>query len=267
MADKIEIQYKNWNNFTFDVNNFKQNLNVNYMTEHINHIVNDYGAKSWYNECKKFNLLKIEQIIELINKNDTIGNPFKVFVNSEIPETSSNTLKYIYFGLIQANQIIKENIKLKNILEIGGGFGGQCLITQMIFEMLNIKYDKYILIDLPNIIEYQKEYLKINNMDNKCEYITTDEYKNMIIPDDIFFFSSYSLSEISHEYRHSYYKLFNNVIGSIIVWNAIKHDFTDEIKSKFEINICYCDTCSIINNLENINGVYNTNSIVYLKLK
>ena len=267
MADKIEIQYKNWNYFTFDVNNFKQNPNVNYMTEHINDIVNDYGAKSWYNECKKFNLLKIEQIIELINKNDTIGNPYKVFVNSEIPETSSNTLKYIYFGLIQANQILKENIKFKNIIEIGGGFGGQCLITQMIFEMLNIKYDKYILIDLPNIIEYQKEYLKINNMDDKCEYITTDEYKNMIIPNDIYFFSSYSLSEISHEYRHSYYKLFNNVNGGIIVWNAIKHDFTEEIKSKFEINICYCDICSIIHNLEHINGVYNTNSIVYLKSK
>lgn len=267
MNETVEIQYRVWNNFTFDVYNFKQNPHVNYMTEHINNKVNDYGAKSWYNECKKINLLKTEQIIELINKNDKYGNPYKVFVNNEIPKTSSNTLKYIYFGLLQANQILKENIKIKNILEMGGGFGGQCLITQLMFDMLGIEYDKYILIDLPNIIEHQKEYLKINNMEQRCEFITTEEYKNMKTFEDIYIFSSYSLSEISYEYRHSYYKLFNNVCGGIIVWNAIKHDFTDEIKSKFDIDISYCDTCSIINNETLVNGVYNTNNIVYLKLK
>ena len=263
----IEPHYRRWNNITFNVLNFKQNPGVNYMTEHINKYYNDYGAKSWYNQCKKLNLLKKEQIIELINKNDKYGNPFKVLVSNEIPKTSSNTLKYIYFGLLQARQILKENIKFKNIVEIGGGFGGQCLITQLIFEMLNIEYEKYTLIDLPNIIGRQKEYLKINNMEKKCEFVTTLEYKNMKKLDDIYFFSSYSLSEISSTYRYSYYKLFNNVCGGIIVWNAIKHDFTEEMKSKFEIDIYYCDNCSIVNNQTEINGVYNTNNIVYLKLK
>ena len=112
MEKNIEIQYRKWDNMAFDVNNFKQNSGVNYMTEHINNRVNDYGAKSWYNECKKMNLLRIDQIIELINRNDKYGNPYKVFVDDEIPKTSSNTLKYIYFGLLQVNQILKENIKM-----------------------------------------------------------------------------------------------------------------------------------------------------------
>ena len=266
MDKNIEVQYRKWNDVRFDVNDFKQNPGVNYMTEHINERVNDYGAKSWYNECKKINLLKKDQIIELINKNDKYGNPYKVYVNDEIPKTSSNTLKYIYFGLLKAKQILKENIKFKNILEIGGGFGGQCLITQSIFDMLGIEYNKYILIDLPNIIERQRDYLKINNMDKSCEFITTEEYKNMKPVEDIYIFSSYSLSEISHEYRHSYYKLFNNVCGGLIVWNAIKHDFTEYIKSNFEIKTYFCDTCSIINNKEIENNKYNTNNIVYLKL-
>ena len=267
MENTVEIQYRRWNNTQFDVNNFKQNSDVNYMTEHINDKVNYYGAKNWYNECKKINLLTNNQIIELIKKNDKHGNPYKVYVNDEIPTTSSNTLKYIYFGLLQANHILKEDIKTKNILEIGGGFGGQCLITQLIFNMLDIKYDKYILIDLPNIINYQKQYLEINNINQKCMFVTTDEYNDMYIPNDIFFFSSYSLSEISKEYRNLYYKLFSNVNGGIIVWNAIKHDFTDEIKNKFNIVISYCDTCSIINDNEYVNDIYNTNNIVFLHLK
>jgi hypothetical protein len=133
--------------------------------------------------------------------------------------------------------------------------------------MLDIKYDKYILIDLPNIINYQKQYLEVNKMNNKCIFVTTEEYNNMDKSNDIFFFSSYSLSEISKEYRDLYYKLFNNVNGGIIVWNAIKHDFTDEIKNKFNINIRYCDTCSIIDDKEYVNNIYNTNSIVFLHLK
>jgi len=267
MANNVEIQYQKWNKLEFNVNNFKQNAGVNYMTEHINNIVNDYGAKNWYNESKKINLLTNNQIIELIKKNDTHGNPYKVYVNDEIPKTSSNTLKYIYFGLLQANHILKEDIKIKNILEIGGGFGGQCLITQLIFDMLDIKYDKYILIDLPNVINYQKQYLEVNKMNKKCIFITTEEYNNIDKFNDIFFFSSYSLSEISKEYRNLYYKLFSNVNGGIIVWNAIKHDFTDEIKNKFNINIRYCDTCSIIDDKEYVNNIYNTNSIVFLHLK
>ena len=90
-------------------------------------------------------------MIYLIETNDRYGNPYKVFVAEEIPKTSSNTLKYIYFALLKVDHIYKNNIKFKNILEIGGGFGGQCLITQLIFDMLNITYDKYILIDLPNL--------------------------------------------------------------------------------------------------------------------
>jgi len=266
MSNSVEIQYRIWNNAKFNVNDFKQNADVNYMTEHINNQVNNYGAKNWYNECKKINLLTNNQIIELIEKNDTHGNPYKVFVNHEIPKVSSNTLKYIYFGLLQAKHILKEGIKIQNILEIGGGFGGQCLITQLIFDILDIQYDKYILIDLPNVINYQKQYLEVNNMNNKCIFVTTEEYNDMDKPNDIFFFSSYSLSEISKQYRELYYKLFNNVNGGIIVWNSIKHDFTDEIKNKFKINIHYCDTCSIIHGKEYVNNNYNTNNIVFLHL-
>ena len=75
------------------------------------------------------------------------------------------------------------------------------------------------------------------------------------------------MSEISKEYRNLYYKLFSNANGGIIVWNAIKHDFTDEIKNKFNIVISYCDTCSIINDNEYVNNIYNTNNIVFLHLK
>jgi hypothetical protein len=35
MSNGVEIQYHKWNNLSFNVNNFKQNVGVNYMTEHI----------------------------------------------------------------------------------------------------------------------------------------------------------------------------------------------------------------------------------------
>ena len=53
--------------------------------------------------------------------------------------------------------------------------------------------------------------------------------------------------------------------AGVIVWNAIKHDFTEDMKNKYKIDIYYSDTCSIINNKEFINNKYNTNSIVKLK--
>ena len=54
--------------------------------------------------------------------------------------------------------------------------------------------------------------------------------------EDIYIFSSYSLSEI---HMNIDIHIINYLImcGGLIVWNAIKHDFTEYIKSNFEINI------------------------------
>ena len=46
MANNVEIQYQKWNKLEFNVNNFKQNAGVNYMTEHINNIVNHLEISS-----------------------------------------------------------------------------------------------------------------------------------------------------------------------------------------------------------------------------
>jgi hypothetical protein len=230
MTNKLDCSisengYSNFYNYMkdCDIHSFKQNENLNYMTEHIGNYWVSF-AHSWYNEIFNLNMIDINYLIYLLNLNDKIGNPLLYNINNIL--CSPNSLKYVYFGLLTIKHILNKKLNNFNIIEIGGGYGGQCIILQDLLNKFNINYDKYIIIDLDNVNNFQKKYIQINNMSSKCEFINYEKYKEYKFNNNNFLFSSYALSEISSYARQDYYdNLLKYIINGFIVWNNITIDF------------------------------------------
>ena len=238
--------YKKFSNFLKNttINNFKINKNFNYMTEHIGKSQIRYG-KLWYKKILEINLLNKEQLIYLIKLNDKFGNSKLELINNNLIKCSPNTLKYIYFGLLNIIYIKNNNLTNFNFIEIGGGYGGQCIILQKLFNIFNIKIKKYILIDLPTVVEFQKKYITTNNLHHNVEFLNNIEYQNYNFNNISYLFSSYSLSEIIPKYRKEYYKyILKNTHSGFIVWNNKKID----LPKQSNINIIREDPLTGSNN-------------------
>ena len=86
-----------------------------------------------------------------------------------------------------------------NIIEIGGGYGGQCKI---ICDIFSIK--RYTIIDLPEASNLQNKYLKYFGLENKINtysYLNghTEKKYDLVI-------SNYALSEVSKSLQIEYWK-------------------------------------------------------------
>lgn len=91
-------------------------------------------------------------------QNDQLGSPI-TFSYDHIPPISPKTLQYIKIaGDIETRF---GDLNGKRILEIGGGYGGQCTILSRLF---NLK--EYIIVDLPEALQLAKRHLKSLNILN-----------------------------------------------------------------------------------------------------
>ena len=79
---------------------------------------------------------------------------------------------YIYFGLLNVIYIQKNNIQNFDFIEIGGGYGGQCVILLELFKHFNIVINKYLLIDLSDVVTFQLKYINKLIPNNNCEGLT-----------------------------------------------------------------------------------------------
>ena len=108
-----------------------------------------------------------------------------------------------------------------NIVEIGGGYGGQCKIISDYF-----KIKKYVIYDLPEVNKLQKKYLNKFNINN----IFLKSFKSIEKEDDCdIIISNYALSECNKNIQDVY---FNNVINyskmGFMIWNETKGSYTYE---------------------------------------
>ena len=202
-----------------DVYNFKKSDKFNFIVEHIDDNQIIYG-KDMYNTIKQLNMISLETINNLIKKNDMYGNPVKFFINDEIDSCSPNSIKYIYFGLLNIRHILKNNLTNFNIIEIGGGYGGQCIILLELLKLFNIQINKYILIDLDEVVTFQKKYINLHNLEDYCEFLSFEDYKEYTFKNNNYLFSSYSLAVLMPNIKNNYYNnLFKYVSNGLIIWN------------------------------------------------
>ena len=228
MKNEIGVGYLPLSNYLekVDVTNFKRNQSgFNYAVEHsICDAMCDLG-RSWLQGIKDTNMLTLEQINKLLELNDKIGNGYKTDkISNEIQECNPNSLKYIYMGLLVIKQL-KLN-KFNDFVEIGGGYGGQCLILLKLFELFDIDIKNYILIDLDNVSRFQEKYLTAHGVNSKCKFLTYGEYSEYDWDSNNYLFSCYSFNEVMPKVRQNYYdNLFPYISHGSFIWPTTQSKF------------------------------------------
>ncbi len=212
--------YRNFINYLkdVDINNFRTHSVFNDMLEHNGPIFVDF-AKSWLSNIEELNMINKEQMIKLIDLNDQLGNPIKEKITDSIVSVP-NTIKYIYFGLLNIKYLLEKCINNFTMIEIGCGYGGQCVILLELFKIFNINVDKYVLIDLEEASNLQRKYVNTLIPNNNCVFLTNENYKKHDFGEKKYLFACYSLSEFADKTRKDYYdNLINNIGSGIIIWN------------------------------------------------
>lgn len=117
-----------------------------------------------------------DKVVKLpyIAKNDLVGNP--VLHNGK----SAGTLRFM--------KVVQDlnKFNFKDVVEIGGGYGGQCLV------MKELRSVNYTIIDIPEALELSRAYLE----NYECSFISAEDVPK--IETDLLI-SDYCLSELDKD--------------------------------------------------------------------
>lgn len=106
-----------------------------------------------------------------------------------------------------------------NFIEIGGGYGGQCIILLKLFDIFNINVKKYILIDLENVVKFQEKYIGSHGLTDKCNFLSFGSYSDYSFENNGYIFSCYSFNEVNPSIRDNYYKnIFPFIKHGSFIW-------------------------------------------------
>ena len=183
-------------------------------------------GKQYFEEIMKDNPKLLEpDSIGIFSHNDMLGNPNKSMYGNFI-NMSPSILRYI--------KTISDLLKLfgdlngKDIVEIGIGYGGLCLL---ICKYFNVK--SYTLIDLQEVLNLSSKYLDYFNLESKLNFYTQDELSDNQY--DILI-SNYSFSECTKETQDLYIeKVLNKSKHGYMTNNNISHIFSINSYNKDEL--------------------------------
>ena len=147
--------------------------------------------------------------INIIKESDVIGKPIKHSFNN-IGRLDPTTLKY-FSDYIEIKNFYGK--KFNNIIEIGGGYGGLCLILSKF-----VNFNKYFLIDLPPPLRLQKKFLQKNAV-KKILFI--DDIEKIKKTSFDLLIADSSLSELSLENIKKYFSLIENSKLCYIKFNTL----------------------------------------------
>ena len=161
------------------------------------------GGNFWLQEILSYygNEILLDKL-ELFKRNDIYGGP-TILEYPIVGNMCPFTLKYI----LDALRIIENlgSCEYKKIVEVGVGFGSMCIIMDSIH-----KFDEYVLVDLPEVIELTKKYLiNFPEIYSKLKFIKCDNFEEL----DKFegadlFISDAALSECNIDTQHLYVNKF-----------------------------------------------------------
>jgi len=166
--------------------NFKKHPHFTPILEHV-----DYRLGCQYLEIIKRDYSYFLENFDKFKINDTVGNP----VLHDFPDigiTTGTTLRYVK-TLGDLKQHVGD-LSGMNIVEIGGGYGGQCLVTRQEFE-----FASWQILDLSSVAKLQRRYLQQHNIDVWTG--TIDEFQRGQIDLVI---SNYAFSECMQETQDQY---------------------------------------------------------------
>lgn len=173
-------------------------------------------------------LKKSPKLVSLFRKfkaNDRFGDPL-MYRYGSFGKFSPTTLRYIKVAADLRR--IFGNLKGFKIIEIGGGYGGQCTVLSKMCKWAN-----YTIVDLPGPIALTTQYLKLQGVKN-VTLLTADQLPDTASYDLVI--SNYALTECSIAVQDEYIR---KVLGSskrgYITGNFIGADFKFQVHSKEEL--------------------------------
>lgn len=170
--------------------NFKTNREYNGILEHVS-----IEQGELYLSYIKNNFIGFENYLEKFKKNDLFGGS-KVHNYEEIGKISPSTLRYIKVLCDLKN--LFGDLNNKKIIEIGVGYGGQCLITNQYYSP-----SEYVLVDLDEALMLSDKYLNKNEINHRIVDINSikdlDEDFDLVI-------SNYAYSELDKNLQDLYYE-------------------------------------------------------------
>jgi hypothetical protein len=169
--------------------NFKQNPIYRQILEHVT-----YQEGQEYLKIIQNDYPELLDYLPLFKQNDTIGNPIK-YVYSDIGEISSTTLRYMKVAG-DLKRTFGDKLRSMHIVEIGGGYGGQCKILSDLGA-----FASYTMIDLPQCNPLSKRYLSALGVAN-VSFIDNTDLKSAGQYDLVI--SNYAFSEIDKEGQSEY---------------------------------------------------------------
>lgn len=190
---------------------FKSNPNYMWVLEHVS-----YGQGLVYLE----EIIKDQEVsldnMRAFATNDNIGLPVTYPYNEINMKISPTTLRYVKV----LSDLIKyfKSLDGLNIVEIGGGYGGQCKIIHDVFRPAS-----YTMIDLPEVLLLTDKYLKKHNINAKMEDKNHDVHYDLLI-------SNYAFTEFSREHQLSYLDVIHRSSGGYITCNFV--DLGDKLSKK-----------------------------------
>lgn len=181
-------------------NSFKRDSEFKYMFEHTTINYGHEYLKMIFEQYDKYVLLLDW---EKLKENDSIGNAeitsfieLKHYITLNNYDFSPSTMYYIYRGLDIINKLLEDKKEI-NILEIGGGYGGQCKLLIDMCGMLGIKINNYGIIDKKLPSKLQIKYLNHFNYSNIHYYACEDIVDYNIFKEYNIVISIYALSEFN----------------------------------------------------------------------
>jgi len=201
--------------------NFKRHTDYTPILEHV-----DYNTGLGYlNYIKKYDLDIFNKIKTELCINDKIGNPV-IYEYPDIGNISPTTLRYIK-NVVDLKRLYG-NFNNKKIIEIGCGYGGQCLILSKLFDI-----DEYTVIDLDEPLALTKKYLSEHNLN--INILSINDVPNYVKSNDIVI-STYAYSEISKEIQTDYYNyIIKNCKHGYFILNFISDQYKITSLNKEEI--------------------------------
>lgn len=166
---------------------------------------------------------------KLVKQNDLLGSAHII----EYPQLESvvalddylfspSTVAYVFKALDILNHIQQSKLNSVDILEIGGGYGGQCKMVVDLSPLFDININSYTLIDLywPN--ELQRKYLESLGYTDKIKYFSYEELRDddVKIPPFNYLISIYALGEFMPEVQQFYVDKMVSFPYHYLVWNT-----------------------------------------------
>lgn len=140
-------------------------------------------------------------------------------------KVSPTTLRYV--KVLQDIMTLFDVEKIRRIVEIGVGYGGQCRI--LVKYLKNV--EKYYLFDLPEVLQLSRTWLKKTFSEEK-EYAKKVEFIDGTGVDIDrrcdFVISNYAFSELTREVQDIYLdRVILKSQSGYITWNSLSYDMMD----------------------------------------